>query len=117
MLCLPLYTLDVLGDDAIPLDGIAPALRSGFACIVRQSGSEGCESAWVYVAVWLGMMYLFNALMTRLISQSGATLMFAVNLSLAHTPPHTHTRARAVSSWDDDPGRTHAWYTCMLGTR
>lgn len=84
VLCLPLYSLDVLGDDAIPLDGIAPALRSGFSCIVQQTGREGCASAWVYVAVWLGMMYVFNALMTRLISQSGATLMFAV--STLNTP-------------------------------
>lgn len=81
--CLPLHSLSILGDDAVAMDQLWPTMVKGFNCIVvREAGSSDaagiCESAWVYVAVWLAFMFVYNMLMTSLIQQSGAALMFAV---------------------------------------
>lgn len=55
---------------------------NGYNCVVARedtsNSSDVCDDAWIYVAVWLGFMFFYNMLMTSLIQQSGAALMFAV---------------------------------------
>ena len=77
VLLLPLTLLI----EEIPQDQLMPKLESGFACIIAGTnttadgaggtGTDQCSSGWQHVALWLVLLFAYNASMTSLVKRAG----------------------------------------------
>lgn len=86
MLLLPL----VMALEGIPQEQLVPRLHNGLVCISGTNttslaaaspfNSDHCPSAWHFVALWLLLLFMYNAAMTALVARAGGTLMLATTL-------------------------------------